>query len=359
MKLNRNRKNIVVYISSLCLVCLAVISTFVRLPQIEGAEQRAILAAASLTMSDAGFYAEKKSDNTLSSTKNTSQTNVITPPEQTANAENKTEKADKSSLKKYNVIETQYGAGGTQFENFYVKNTTGYSLDIGKLLDEPLGFEMDSSRQVQVLVMHTHTCESYMTEDDGYYEEEFYPRTENKEKNVCSVGEQIVKQLKNAGIGAVHATEIHDSPSYSGAYYRSYDTIEKYIKKYPNIKVVLDIHRDSIATEENSKMKPTFEYNGKKAAQIMIMAGYDSDGSLDFPDWNYNLRFALRLQKTAETMFPGMTRPLSFGNFVYNMNVNTGSLLIEVGTDANSLEEAKYSGELLGRALSKVLQIEQ
>ena len=88
----------------------------------------------------------------------------------------------------------------------------------------------------------------------------------------------------------------------------------------------------------------------------MIMSGYDPTGAYGFSHWEYNLRFALRLQQTAETLYPGMTRPLYFGDFAYNMSINTGSLLIEVGTDVNTLDEAVYSGELLGEVLAQVLK---
>ena len=84
------------------------------------------------------------------------------------------------------------------------------------------------------------------------------------------------------------------------------------------------------------------------------MSGYDESG--DFPFWNENLIFAAKLQKECEDSFPGMTRPLYFGEFSYNMDFNNGSLLIEVGTDANTVDEAAYTGELLGNALSSVLQ---
>lgn len=341
---------------SILLVSLAIICMCVRLPQLDGMQNRAVLAAAAFTMSD-GKYKVVNSQNNSSEVQNSNN--------QTTNVENTTQQATQAATqstnhdgqKKYSIVETQYGAGGTQYENFFVKNKTAYNLNIGELLKEPLGFEMENSRKVQVLIMHTHTCESYMDSDQGFYWEDFYPRTTDCSKNISQVGETIAQSLKDAGIGVIHDSTIHDSPSYNGAYYRSYDTIENYIKKYPDIKVVLDIHRDSIGTgENNGKIKPTFTYNGKKAAQIMIMAGYDPDGSQDFPDWNYNLRFALRIQQKAETLYPGITRPMDFGEFVYNMNVNTGSLLIEIGTDANTLDEAKYTGQLLGNALAQVLQ---
>lgn len=256
------------------------------------------------------------------------------------------------------VIETQYSSGELGYNDFFVKNSTGFNLDIGKYLTRPLGFDFDkSSDAVQVLIVHTHTCESYLTYDSGYYHESFYPRSEDSEKNMTRVGRAIAEGLQSHGIGVIHATEVHDSPAYDGAYYRSYDTIQKYIAQYPDIKVVLDIHRDSISySSGGGKTKPTFTHNGQKAAQIMIMAGYDPDGYYQFPFWEDNLTFALKLQNTCEEMYPGMTRPLYFGNFAYNMNVNNGSLLIEVGTDVNTLSEAVYTGKLLSNVLAKVLQ---
>lgn len=256
------------------------------------------------------------------------------------------------------VITSQYGESGVSCSNFYIKDSVGAGTDFRSLLELPLGFEFEKNQKVQVLIFHTHTTESYLEYDEGYYHQSFYPRSEDSSKNMISVGEEIAKALRAQGIGVVHATEVHDSPEYTGAYDRSWETISKYMEEYPDIKVVLDIHRDSIAGEEGSKVKPTFEVNGKKAAQIMIMAGCDMYGEMGFPDWEYNLRFALKLQECAENMYPGMTRPLYFGNFAYNMPISRGSLLIEVGTDVNTVYEAQYTGKLLGNVLARVLQSE-
>lgn len=256
------------------------------------------------------------------------------------------------------VVTTQYGVSGVACDNFYIKDSVGAGTDFESLLEMPLGFEFAKTDEVQVLIFHTHTTESYLEYDEGYYHESFYPRSDDSTKNMISVGEKIAESLRAQGIGVIHATEVHDSPEYTGAYDRSWETISKYMEEYPSIKVVLDIHRDSIAGDGGSKVKPTFEVNGRKAAQIMIMAGCDLSGYYNFPDWEYNLRFALKLQKYAEDMYPGMTRPLYFGNFAYNMPISRGSLLIEVGTDVNTVYEAQYTGELLGNVLAKVLQTE-
>ena len=254
----------------------------------------------------------------------------------------------------YPVVEIDNSGGNMSYDNISVDNGTPYDPDIGELLSSELPFTLMDNRTVQVLIYHTHTCESYLDEDCGYYYDDFYPRSTDGSQGVMAVGDEIAESLKKQGIGVVHDTTLHDYPSYDGSYGRSWDTIEKYKKKYPGILVTLDIHRDSMTSGDGTKYKPTFEYGGKKAAQIMIMSGYDESGG--FPTWNENLIFALKLQKQCEDSYPGMTRALDFGEFSYNMDFNNGSLLIEVGTDANTTDEAKYTGELLGNALAAVLK---
>ena len=109
----------------------------------------------------------------------------------------------------------------------------------------------------------------------------------------------------------VHDVTVHDNPSYNGSYTRSEATIQKNLQQYPSIQVVLDIHRDALGNEESGKTKPVFVVDGKKAAQIMIVSGYNNSAN-KFPDWEYNMSFALKLQQAAENRYPGMTRPLNF-----------------------------------------------
>ncbi|MDR0914201.1 MAG: stage II sporulation protein P [Oscillospiraceae bacterium] len=334
------------------LAVFAVLCTGVRVHEFSYASHQTALAAAIFSMSNGTF---KLVENAPQDTTQNSQQEVTAQP-QTQPPTVPATAPVREGVKKLPIKETQYGAGGEQYRNFFVKNKTNFNLNVGQELKEPLGFKIDkNSNEPQVLIMHTHTCESFIEYDEGFYYEDFYPRTTDVSKSIAKVGDSIVASLKKAGIAAIADKTIHDSPSYTGSYDRSYETIENYIKKYPSIKVVLDIHRDSISDDNSTKMKPTFVYNGQKGAQIMILSGYDEDGSYDFPDWNYNLRFALRLQQTAETMFPGISRPLDFGDYVYNENINTGSLLIEIGADSNTLAEAEYTGQLLGEALGKVL----
>ncbi len=255
----------------------------------------------------------------------------------------------------YPINEVQIGPNGTEYENFSVKSTCQTQIDIGEELAKRPDINIQKNGEPEVLIMHTHTCEAYLDTDTGQYPESFYPRTTDEQYSVVAVGEAITDALNEAGIGTIHDKTIHDNPSYNGSYYRSEQTVKDDLAEYPGIQVVLDIHRDALGNNETGKTKPTFVVDGKKAAQIMIIAGCDDDGTWEFPDWEYNLRFALQIQKAAETMYPGMTRPLNFCPSQYNMHLTHGSLLIEVGTDANTIDEATYTGELLGNVLASVL----
>lgn len=252
------------------------------------------------------------------------------------------------------IRETQFGASGDKYDNFYFKNNAGAQIAVPELLIQRPDLHIKKDGEPQVLIMHTHTCESYMKEDLGYYPADYYPRTTDNNYNVTRVGDAIAQKLTAAGIGVIHDVTVHDDPSYNGSYTRSEKTIKKNLEQYPSIQVVLDIHRDALGNNESGKVKPTFVANGKKAAQIMIVSGYNNKAN-KFPDWQYNMRFALKLQQAAENRYPGMTRPLNFTSMQYNMYLTHGSLLIEVGTDANTLDEAIYSGSLLGDVLTDVL----
>lgn len=256
---------------------------------------------------------------------------------------------------KYPVDEFTITEGNTSYNGVQVKNTSSTVIDIKSELEGELGFEMEDTDQPQVLIYHTHTSESYLTYDTGYFYESFFPRTTDISENVCAVGEEIAKQLNSKGIVTIHDTTLHDYPSYSGAYDRSLETINSYLEKYPTIKVVLDIHRDGIGSD-TEKHKPVFTAGGRKGAQVMILSGYNYDDCEEFEDWEYNLRFALKIQEKASQLYPEMMRPVNFSDFMYNMNVNTGSLLIEVGSESNTLEEARYAGCLLGKVLCEVLK---
>lgn len=240
------------------------------------------------------------------------------------------------------------------FENVRVKNTTETkSLNIKKVLSEPLELSVDKTKPA-VLIFHSHTSEGYEMIEREWYAQGYTARTNDENRNVVRVGTEIANYLTELGYTVIHDKTIHDE-SYNDSYSKSRKTVAKHLEEHPEIQIVLDIHRDSMSQSNGDKIKPVNTIAGKKAAQLMIITGAEEGKVENFPDWEYNLRFALQLQKKCETMFPGLMRPLLFSQRKYNMDMTRFSLLIEMGSEANTLEEACYSGRMLAAALASLM----
>ena len=131
--------------------------------------------------------------------------------------------------------------------------------------------------------------------------------------------------------------------------------VQAYLERYPSIKVVLDVHRDAIEDSDGTRVKPVCEIDGESTAQVMVIAGCGNDSSIALPNWRLNLRFAAEWEAAMESAYPGLTRPVLCGYRFYNQDLTTGSLLIEVGGHANTLDEALRAGEYAAKALAAVL----
>lgn len=218
----------------------------------------------------------------------------------------------------------------------------------------PFDVEVDSD-EPQVLILHTHATETYQTWPDLIYDPDFTARTQNTALNMCAVGEKMTQVLNEAGINTLHDTTLHDSPSYTESYDRSYATTQAYLEKYPSIKVVLDVHRDAIEDSDGTRVKPLCTINGEDTAQVMIIAGCDNGSSIRLPNWRLNLRFAAAWEEAMESRTPGLTRPVMCAYRYYNQDLTTGSLLIEIGGHANTVTEAIRAGQYAAEALAVLL----
>ncbi len=240
------------------------------------------------------------------------------------------------------------------YSGVYMKNSTGVNVDIKQLLNKKLSFKIEKNSQPQVLIMHTHTTESFMQKDKDYYTSQDKARTTDNSKNMVKIGDIIAQKLNQNGIKTIHDTTKHDYPEYTGSYGRAATTINGYLKKYPSIKIVLDLHRDSVSAEDG-KAKLVTEIKGKKAAQVMLVMGSQTGGITKHPNWKENLSLAFKLQQTIEAKYPTLARPLMLASKKYNQSLSKGSLLLEVGTEANTLDEACYSAELVAESLTSLL----
>ena len=239
----------------------------------------------------------------------------------------------------------------TDGETLLIKNSTDYAVDTEELLSRPFPL---GEGEPKVLIVHTHTSEAYTQSKDYTYTPSDAYRTEDPEDNICLVGKALANSLEKNGISCVHDTTSHDYPSYSGCYSRSLETIEKNLALCPTIEVVIDLHRDALAAPDGSYMKTAAQVNGKTMAQALVVVGTDA-GGLTHPDWEKNLSLGLRLQKNLCEMYPGLARPLHLRTERFNGHASPGALLIEIGSNGNTMEEALDTAELVGNALAKTL----
>jgi len=236
------------------------------------------------------------------------------------------------------------------------RNTTKTQADrdLSKDLAAPIGLVLDKSKPA-VLIFHTHTTEGFEILDRPWYAADWNSRTANGAKSIVRVGEEMAKVLERAGWQVIHDKTIYDR-QYTGAYDKSRVAVLKHLEENPSILVTLDLHRDAIHTDNGVRIKPVAQIDNKTAAQVMIITGVQEGGIANYPDWEENLRFAAKLHMAAEERHPGLMRPLFFAQRKYNMDVTPYSLLLEMGADANTLEEAVYSGRLMGEALAGLLE---
>lgn len=254
------------------------------------------------------------------------------------------------------IEETHLGANSqtTSYGLVDVNNKTDENIDIEDILNTEPSFGDITKEEPYILIYHTHSTEGYELLDLGWYSNDYVSRTEDTAKNMIRVGDELTLALEEAGFNVIHDRNIYDK-SYNGAYDRSRVVVEEYLEKYPSIVLTLDVHRDAIHYDDGTKCKPTATINGKKAAQVMIITGCEGDGVTDFERWKENLTFSVHLQNQVEESYEGLMRPIFFCNRKYNMNVTPCSLLLEFGTDANTLEEAVYSAQLIGDSLGVLL----
>lgn len=272
------------------------------------------------------------------------------------------EKTIKKETVKGKTSEEDYFGGGTlvSFDRVEIQSKipdSFYKLNIEELLNQKADLSIQDKSKPTILVYHSHTTESYTLLDVGYYTESFDLRSENNDRNMVRVGDELCDYLEKMGFGVIHDTAIHDK-DYNSAYDSSRKSVEAYLEKYPTIEITIDVHRDDITYENKTKVKPTVTIDGKKAARMMIIAGAQYGAIKNYPDWEYNLRFDLAVQNKVSEMYDGLMRPILFSQRKYNMDETKNSFLLEVGTDANTLDEACYSARLFAMALGELLNEE-
>jgi len=237
--------------------------------------------------------------------------------------------------------------------------TESYNVEInGVKIKNETSFEINNSileistdiNKENILIFHTHTCESYTPSEQFPYQQTGNFRTTDLNYSVAKVGTELTNYLLGFGFNVKHDKTYHDYPAYSGSYTRSLATVENVLKTSPS-DIIIDLHRDAIGS--NSAYDPSVKIGDDVAAQLMFVIGTNG-GGLYHPNWQSNLKFAIELQQKANELYPGLFKPMIVRNSRYNQNLGSAACIIEVGATGNTLEQCLTSMKYLAKVLDEL-----
>ena len=236
--------------------------------------------------------------------------------------------------------------------NFEVDGVKISNKSKHEITEDMFNVDYNVNNKKDILIYHTHTCESYTATEENNYEQTGNFRTTDLNFTVARVGEELQKYLTEQEFNVTHDKTYHDYPAYSGSYDRSYETVAGILKENEEIDLIFDIHRDAIGSD--STYAPTVKINDEYVAQLMFVIGTNG-GGLEHPNWKNNLRTAVAIQKKANELYPGLFKPIILRDSRYNQNLSTGASIIEVGATGNTLEQCLASMKYLSIVLSEVV----
>ncbi|WP_125152573.1 stage II sporulation protein P [Clostridium rectalis] len=190
----------------------------------------------------------------------------------------------------------------------------------------------------EVFIYHTHTCESYKPENVSSLD---------PSKNICAIGDELAHQLEeNYGISVIHDKTVHDANAYTQSYKRSGVTVDKYLKKYGDFKLVIDLHRDSV----ENKTAVTTKLNGENVAKFMFVMASKN------PHFKNNMTHVNSMMNISNKLYPNFCRGILYrqhGVSFYHQNKSNNSILIEWGSHINTFDEAKNSAKYMARIIAE------
>ncbi|NBI86405.1 stage II sporulation protein P [Lachnospiraceae bacterium] len=234
-------------------------------------------------------------------------------------------------------------------QNFYVVDRTttinSSQLNAADLLGRSMKLTHGADAP-QILIYHTHSQERYADSAPG-----------DAATSIVGVGEYLTKLLGSYGFHVLHHTGEYDVDTRDDAYSRAGPVIEQILKDNPSIEIVIDLHRDGVA--EGTHL--VTDVQGKQTASIMFFNGLSrttANGDISYlpnPYIQDNLAFSLQMQIAAQEYYPGFSRMIYLKGYRYNMHYCPKSLLVEVGAQTNTVQEAMNAMEPLADVLAKVI----
>lgn len=215
-------------------------------------------------------------------------------------------------------------------------SSIGYTNDIRITKENP-----------RLLIYHTHGGETYSDSPEGNY------HSQDKKNSVMEVGSLLTNELSKKGWGVLHTTKYHDSPSYNDSYASSLKTIQELVPKYNSIDIAIDLHRDARTITDTATMKKfntqfTTTINGEKVARFFFVVGRRNKNFAQVE------KIAKDLTAIAEKKYPGLVMPIVYKEYGhYNQIVAENHMLIEIGSNANSIKESKATTKYVANILDE------
>lgn len=237
-------------------------------------------------------------------------------------------------------------------QNFYVVDRTttinSSQLNAADLLSRSMKLTHGADAP-QILIYHTHSQERFVDSDPA-----------DMADSIVGVGEYLTQLLGSYGFHVLHHTGEYDVDSRDDAYSKAGPAVEQILKENPSIEIVIDLHRDGVA--EGTHL--VTDVQGKQTASIMFFNGLSrttANGDIGYlynPYIQDNLAFSLQMQIAAEEYYPGFSRAIYLKGYRYNMHYCPKTLLVEVGAQTNTVQEAMNAMEPLADIIAKVISPE-
>ena len=241
------------------------------------------------------------------------------------------------------------------------------SIEIIPAEEEPHGITLELAEKKElppsvwgdepaILIYHTHATEAYFKTEDCNYEDNGKWRTLENDKNVIAVGNELAEILQDKyGISVIHDITNHEPPKLATAYSRSVKTMEQYREEYPSIVMYIDLHRDSYGNDPK-EIADYVTIDGKECARIMFVVGTGKGatgtGYDEMPDFDSNYALAEYITNKLAEVDEDLVRDIRVKTGRYNQHISNKCLLVEVGHNANTLEQALNSMEYLAAAIA-------
>ncbi len=237
-------------------------------------------------------------------------------------------------------------------------NRTKFDVDLKKYLEREFPItSVIPKNEPLVLIVHTHGSESYLDAGYDFYSPDETFRSLDEEKTVVHIGEVLCERLNSFGINTIHDKTMYDITDFNKSYSYSREGIRKALAEYPSIRFVIDLHRDSVFDAKGNNVKPVTNINGKDCAQLMLVVGTNEGGAVH-PNWRDNLTVATHLLDSMNQMYPTLARPINLRSSAFNQALAMGSVLLEVGSCGNTVEEAENAITLFAEAYAAMIKTE-